>query len=174
MVREIRILGDPVLRRPGAPIGSVDDEVRGLIDDLFETMYAADGVGLAAPQVGISRRVCVIDVRDPEQPPLVLVDPDIVNLSEELEKAEEGCLSIPEMRDIVERPVRCMVTALDRDGNQLSLQAEGLLARAIQHEVDHLNGVLFIDRLSPLKRRMLLKKWRKEHASGASAPRVRP
>ncbi len=161
MVHEIRLMGDPVLRRKAEPAGAVDDAVRRLIDDLFQTMYDADGVGLAAPQVGEARRVLVVDVRDPEAPPLALVDPEIVDVDEALEKGEEGCLSIPGIRDIVERPAACTVRALNRDGEAVEVRAGGLLARALQHEIDHLDGVLFLDRLSPLKRRMLLKKWQK-------------
>jgi peptide deformylase len=160
-VREIRILGDPVLRTPAEPVAEVDDEVRQLIDDMLETMYDADGVGLAAPQVGVSRRVIVIDVREPDVAPFGLVNPVIVERADEVERGEEGCLSIPGLRDIVERSAKVVVEGLDRDGLPRRIEAEGLLARALQHEVDHLDGILFIDRISPLKRQMLLKRWQK-------------
>lgn len=160
-IREIRILGDPVLRARAEPVAVVDDDVRTLIDDMLETMYAADGVGLAAPQVGVGKRVIVVDVRDPDAPPFALVNPEIVEASEELDRGEEGCLSIPGLRDIVERPASVVVEGLDRDGKPRRIEATGLLARALQHEVDHLDGILFIDRVSPLKRQMLLNRWKK-------------
>ncbi|HEX6938739.1 MAG TPA: peptide deformylase [Longimicrobiales bacterium] len=160
-VREIRILGDPVLRTKAEPVAAVDDELRRLIDDMMETMYAADGVGLAAPQVGVGKRVIVVDVREPDTPAFALVNPVVVEASAAQERGEEGCLSIPGLKDIVERSAAVVVEGLDRDGNPRRIEAEGLLARALQHEVDHLDGVLFIDRLSPLKRQMLLKRWKK-------------
>ncbi len=160
-IREIRILGDPVLRARAEPVAVVDDDVRTLIDDMLETMYAADGVGLAAPQVGVGKRVIVVDVRDPDAPPFALVNPEIVQASEELDRGEEGCLSIPGLREIVERPASVVVEGLDRDGKPRRIEATGLLARALQHEVDHLDGILFIDRVSPLKRQMLLNRWKK-------------
>jgi peptide deformylase len=160
-VREVRLLGDPVLREPAAPVEELDDELRTLISDMFDTMYAQEGVGLAAPQVGLGHRIIVVDPREPEVEPFALVNPVIVELSEELEKGEEGCLSLPGLKDIVERPARCDVDGLDREGRPVHIAAEGLLARILQHEVDHLDGVLFIDRVSPLKRKMLLKRWQK-------------
>ncbi|MGH7476664.1 MAG: peptide deformylase [Longimicrobiales bacterium] len=161
MVREIRIFGDPVLRDSAQPVAAVDDELRSLITDMFETMYAAEGVGLAANQIGDLRRVIVVDIREPDQPPLALVNPELLEVSSELDRLEEGCLSIPGLREVVERPVRCRARGLDPQGREATIAAEGLLARALQHEIDHLNGVLFLDRVSPLKRRMLLKKWQK-------------
>lgn len=160
-VLDIRVLGDPILRRKAEPVAEVDDEVRRLLDDMLETMYAADGVGLAAPQVGIGRRITVIDIRDPEIGVLELINPEIEEVGGEVERSEEGCLSIPGLQEIVERPARVVVEALDRDGERRRIEGEGLLARALAHEVDHLDGVLFIDRVSPLKRQMLLKRWRK-------------
>jgi peptide deformylase len=160
-VREMRLLGDPVLREPAAPVEELDDELRTLISDMFDTMYAQEGVGLAAPQVGLGHRIIVVDPRDPEVEPFALVNPAIVEVSEETEKGEEGCLSLPGLKDIVERPARCVVDGLDREGRPVHIAAEGLLARILQHEVDHLDGVLFIDRVSPLKRKMLLKRWQK-------------
>jgi peptide deformylase len=160
-VREIRLLGDPVLRRKAEPVHDIDDELRALIDDMMETMYAADGVGLAAPQVGVGKRLIVVDVREPEAPPFALINPIVVEQGEETDRGEEGCLSIPGLKEIVERPARVVVEGLDPDGNPRRIEAEGLLARALQHEVDHLDGILFIDRVSPLKRQMLLKRWKK-------------
>jgi peptide deformylase len=160
-VREIRLLGDPVLRQKAEPVAEVDDEIRRLIADMFETMYDADGVGLAAPQVGVSLRVIVVDPRDESVPPFALVNPEIVERAEEVERGEEGCLSIPGLREIVERSARVVVEGLDRDGLPRRIEAEGLVARILQHEIDHLDGILFIDRLSPLKRQMLLRRWQK-------------
>jgi peptide deformylase len=160
-LHEIRILGDPVLRQEAEPVAVVDDEVRDLIDEMLETMYDADGVGLAAPQIGLSRRIIVVDVHEEEVPAFGLVNPVIVERSVEVERGEEGCLSIPGLKEIVERAARVVVEGLDRDGNPRRIEATGLLARALQHEVDHLDGLLFLDRVSPLKRQMLLKKWQK-------------
>lgn len=160
-VREIRILGDPVLRRKAEPVPVVDDEIRRLVEDMIETMYDADGVGLAAPQVGVSQRVIVVDTREPNVPKFALINPEIVERSDALDRGEEGCLSIPGLKDIVERPDRVVVEAKDASGQPVRIEAEGLLARVLQHEVDHLDGILFIDRVSPLKRQMLLKRWQK-------------
>jgi peptide deformylase len=162
MVREIRMLGDAVLREKAEPVEGVTAELRKLVSDMFETMYAAEGVGLAAPQIGLGIRVVVIDPHDEQTEPFALFNPDVVATGAELEKGEEGCLSIPGIRDIVERPSTCVVEALDREGEPVVIEAEGLLARILQHEVDHLNGVLFLDRLSPIKRRMALSRWKKE------------
>lgn len=161
-IHRIRLLGDPVLRAVAAPVPVVDDAVRRLVDDMFETMYAADGVGLAAPQIGVSQRIIVIDVHEPEIPPFGLVNPRIVQASAETARDEEGCLSIPGLRDVVERPARVVVEGLDVDGQLRRIDAGDLLARALQHEIDHLDGILFIDRLSPLKRKMLLSRWERQ------------
>src|SRR5512142_994471 len=155
-VREIRIMGDPVLRQKAEPLAAVSEETRQLIRDMFETMYEADGVGLAAPQVGVSQRVIVIDPHEQDVKPFGLVNPVIVEFAKDLERGEEGCLSIPGLKDIVERPAAVVVEGLDVDGKALRIEAKGLLARVLQHEVDHLDGVLFLDRLSPLKRNMAL------------------
>lgn len=160
MVHEIRLYGDPVLRTEAAHVEAVDDEVRQLIDDLVETMYGADGVGLAAPQIGVSLRVFVYDIRDPETEPGVLVNPEIVDTGGSF-RDEEGCLSLPGLTEIVERPERIVVRGLDGDGTPVEFEADGLLSRCIQHETDHLDGILFIDRVSALKRKMLLRKWQK-------------
>jgi peptide deformylase len=165
-VREVRLLGDAVLREKAAPVEAVTEEVRALIADMFETMYAEDGVGLAAPQIGISERILVIDTREEGSEPIAFVNPILRQESEETEKAEEGCLSLPGLNDVVERAARVVVDGLDRDGNPQKIEAEGLLSRALQHEIDHIDGILFIDRVSPLKRQMLLKKWKKAKAEG--------
>lgn len=157
----IEMLGSEVLRTPAEEVAEVDDELRRLIGDMFETMYKAEGVGLAAPQVGISRRVIVVDVHDDEVKPFALVNPRLVESSRETEKGEEGCLSIPGLSAAVERAAHVVVEGLDRDGNPLRVEGGGLLARCLQHEIDHLDGVLFIDRVGPLKRKMLLQKWKK-------------
>lgn len=156
----MRFLGDPVLREVCGEVESVDQETRALIDDLVETMYAADGIGLAAPQVGVPVRVFVYDVRDEDLEPGVLVNPRIVEATG-TQREVEGCLSIPGLEEVVERKERVVVEGLDRDGEPIRVEADGLLSRCLQHEQDHLEGVLFIDRVSPLKRRMLLKKWSK-------------
>ncbi|MFQ5889400.1 MAG: peptide deformylase [Gemmatimonadota bacterium] len=159
-VWEIRIFGDPVLREKCRAVESIDGEIRTLIDDLTDTMYAAEGVGLAAPQVGVPLRVFVYDVREPEARAGALVNPRIVERSGTA-KETEGCLSIPGLSEIVGRDARVVVEGLDRDGREVQIDAEGLLSRCLQHEIDHLDGILFIDHLSPLKRKMLLSKWAK-------------
>ena len=161
-IHEIRLLGDPVLRAKAAPVDVIDDDIRRLVDEMLATMYAADGVGLAAPQIGISQRIIVIDVREPEIPPFGLINPVIVETSAETDRDEEGCLSIPGLRDVVEHPARVVVEGMDPSGEPRRIEAGELLARALQHEVDHLDGILFIDRLSPLKRKMLLSKWERQ------------
>jgi peptide deformylase len=160
-IREVRLMGDPVLREEAAPEDKLTDELRALIADMFYTMYAEDGVGLAAPQVGLGHRIIVVDPREEDVKPFALVNPRVVSFSEEVDRAEEGCLSIPGLKEIVERPADVVVEGMDANGELLHIQAQGLLARILQHEVDHLNGVLFIDRVSPLKRKMLLSKWQK-------------
>jgi peptide deformylase len=160
-VRLLHLLGSPVLRQRAEPVTAVDDEIRRLVDDLFETMYAARGVGLAANQVGVARRVAVVDVGAETPEPLVLVNPVLVHRGEAKDTAEEGCLSIPELFGDVERAATVTVAALDRAGAPFRLEATGYRARAIQHEIDHLDGVLFIDHLSAVKRGLLLAKWRR-------------
>jgi peptide deformylase len=163
-IREIVLLGDPVLREPAREVESFDDELRSLVDDMFATMYHAEGIGLAAPQIGISRRILVVDIQDEDDPdaePIALVNPRIVAVSEGTDRAPEGCLSIPGLEEVVERPTVVEIHGFDPEGNEVRFEAEALYGRALQHEIDHLDGVLFLDRVSPLKRRMLLKKWRK-------------
>jgi len=162
-VREIVFLGDPVLREPTPDVEAFDDELKVLVDDLFATMAAAEGAGLAAPQVGVSRRVCVVDVRHVEgdHARIALVNPRVTEASSEREREPEGCLSIPGVTEVVNRPARVVVEGLTPEGEPVRVEAEGLYARALQHEIDHLDGVLFVDHLTPLKRRLLLKRYRK-------------
>ena len=164
-MREVRYLGDPVLREMCREVETIDDDIRALVDDLLETMYAEDGIGLAAPQIGVPLRVFVYDVREDEIAPGVLVNPRIVEATGK-QKEIEGCLSIPGLDEVVERSGQVVVEGLDRDGEPVRIEATGLLSRCLQHENDHLDGVLFIDRVSPLKRRMLLKKWSKTDEAG--------
>jgi peptide deformylase len=161
-------LPDPVLRKMSARVERVDDDLRRLADDMLETMYDAPGVGLAAVQVGIPRRLIVVDTsgKDEERSPLVLINPEILELGSDMRLHEEGCLSIPDVRVEIERPGALRVRYLDREGKQQELQAEGLLATAIQHEIDHLNGRLIIDFLSRLKRDIIVRKFKKQ-ARGA-------
>lgn len=165
-VREILLLGDPVLRAEADEVSAFDDDLRALVRDMFETMYHAEGIGLAAPQIGVSSRVIVLDLRreDQDDEPMALVNPRLVWASEETEKQPEGCLSIPTMEEVVERAASVRVEANTPEGETVTIQADELLARALQHEIDHLDGILFIDRVSALKRRMLLKKWKKVEA----------
>ena len=160
-VLRLHLLGSPLLRQKAAPVATVDDAVRRLVDDLFETMRAAKGVGLAANQVGVARRVAVVDVGESDPPPLVLINPRIVSRSTETETAEEGCLSIPEIFGEVERPQTVELEALDRDGRAYRATLSGFKARATQHEIDHLDGVLFLDHLRAVTRGLLLAKWKK-------------
>jgi peptide deformylase len=158
-VLRLHLLGSPVLRQHSAEVKVVNDDVRRLVDDMLETMDAAKGLGLAANQVGVARRVAVVDV-DGDR--FAMIDPRIVE-SEGRATAEEGCLSIPEIYADVTRPDRVVIEALDADGNLYRKDATGLKARAIQHEIDHLDGILFLDHLSLIKRQMLMAKWRREH-----------
>lgn len=160
-VRSLHLLGSPVLRQKAAAVARVDDEVRQLVDDLFETMRAARGVGLAANQVGVARRVAVVDIGEDDPPPLVLINPVIVESDKETETEEEGCLSIPDIFGDVKRAARVVVEALDKGGKPFRAEAHGYKARAIQHEIDHLDGILFLDHLSAVKRGLLLSKWKK-------------
>ncbi len=148
---------DPRLRNHGAAVEKVDDEIRKLIDDMIETMYEAPGIGLAATQVNVAKRVIVVDISEDKSDPLALVNPEIDERDGEVE-TEEGCLSVPGIYETVRRPERIRVTALDRDGKTIEIKAEGLLAVCIQHEVDHLDGRLFVDYLSRLKRQRIKKK----------------
>ena len=148
---------DPRLRRRADPVGTVDDRIRRLIDDMFETMYDAPGIGLAAPQVDVSKRVVTIDLSKDRSGQLCLVDPEIHWIGGEME-VDEGCLSVPDVFDVVKRAEMIRVTATDRDGQSREIEAEGLLAACIQHEIDHLDGRLFVDHLSRLKQRRIRKR----------------
>jgi peptide deformylase len=167
--REIVLLGDPILRQKAADVESFDDELRRLVQDMFMTMAAAEGAGLAAPQIGISQRILVAEVRGEEEKVerAALVNPTIVELGGEEDRAPEGCLSVPGVSEVVGRPYRVVVEGFDLSGELVRIEAEGLFGRVLQHEVDHLEGVLFFDRISPLKRRMLLKKYQKLRAEEA-------
>ena len=158
-ILDIRVLGDPILREETTPVEQVTDELRLLVRNMFETMYLAKGIGLAAPQVGRTERLTVIDVDDN---PLVVINPEILHVSAAKAKAEEGCLSIPDVYGDVERPAVVRVRAMNLEGKQFELEATELLARCFQHEIDHLHGKLFIDYLSVLRRRSALAKWTKE------------
>ncbi len=151
---------DPILKTRCKPVDVIDDAVRRLVDDMFHTMYAAPGVGLAAPQVGVATRVVVVDVaaKDAKPEPIALINPEIFWRSDETQVYEEGCLSLPELYADVERPARVKVRYLDRDGATRQIEGEGLLAVCLQHEIDHIDGVLFVDRISALKRNIILKK----------------
>lgn len=157
-LRTIHLLGSPVLREVATPVGTIDGEIRQLVEDLFDTMRADDGIGLAANQVGIAQRVAVAEVSD--EPSVILIDPVIVEREGKV-KGEEGCLSIPDIFGDVDRAQRVVVETTTLEGERIRVEATDLRARVIQHEIDHLDGVLFLDHLSPLKRRMLMKKWKK-------------
>ena len=151
---------DPRLKKKSAAVASVDDDTRRLMDDMLETMYEAPGIGLAAPQVGVLKRVIVLDIdrEDTKTGPLFMANPEIVEASDEDASYEEGCLSVPDHYSDVVRPARVTVRYLDRDGQKQELACEGLLATCVQHEIDHLDGILFIDHISALKRNMILRK----------------
>ena len=158
--RKIVIEPDPILRKESAPIEKVDNDLRKLLDDMLETMYAAPGIGLAAVQIGILKRLIVIDIsKDKEKKnPLFLINPEIVSKSKNTSMYEEGCLSLPGHFAEIERPSECQINFLDYNGKKKEITAKGLLSTCIQHEVDHLNGILFIDYLSKLKKDMIIKK----------------
>ena len=160
---EILEFPDPRLRTRAKPVAVVDDTVRRLVDDMFETMYKAPGVGLAATQVNVHRRVVVIDVSEDQSRPLVFINPAIEVLDQALCDYDEGCLSVPGFYETVSRPGHIRVRALDRDGQPFEIEPQGLLAVCIQHEVDHLNGKLFVDHISGLKRDRIRKKLEKKH-----------
>ena len=172
---DIITLPDRKLRAKSAPVERVDDAVRALMDSMLETMYAAPGIGLAAVQVNVPRRIVTIDVAQREDEsakpdPLFLINPEILWSSDEVQTAEEGCLSIPEYFAEVERPASVRVGYIDRDGKKQEIDAEGVLAVCLQHEIDHLDGKLFIDYLSKLKRDMVIKKFTKQARLGPKPP----
>jgi peptide deformylase len=162
-IREILVVPHPILKQVSQTVDRVDDDLRALMDDMLETMYAAPGIGLAAIQVGVPKRVIVMDLARPEEEkqPRYFVNPEIVWASEETAPYEEGCLSVPEIYDEVERPARVKLRYLNYQGERIEEDADGLYAVCIQHEMDHLNGVLFIDHLSRLKREQAVKKVKK-------------
>jgi peptide deformylase len=168
---EILEYPNPRLRKKAQPVQAVDDELRQAIEDMFETMYAASGIGLAATQVNIHQRLLVIDIADEDEQrnPLVFINPEIEVLDPEPHRHAEGCLSVPGYFEFVERPRKVRVKALDRDGEAFEMVAEGLLAVCIQHEVDHLDGKLFVDYLSVLKRQRIKTKLEKEQRQKESA-----
>ncbi|MBN4075072.1 MAG: peptide deformylase [SAR86 cluster bacterium] len=170
---EILEFPDPRLRKKALPVDKVDDALKQTIDDMFETMYAASGIGLAAIQVSIQKRLLIIDLADGEEgeepKPLVFINPEITVLDPTPYRHEEGCLSVPGYFEFVERPQKVLVNALNREGEAFEIEAEGLLAVCVQHEIDHLNGKLFVDYLSVLKRQRIKSKLEKEHKQNASA-----
>jgi peptide deformylase len=160
----ILIAPDARLKQKAKPLAGVDGRVAKLMDDMLETMYKAPGIGLAAPQIGILERLIVVDVSDHQKEaprPLVMVNPELIRVSDDLSVTQEGCLSIPDIYADVTRPAAVAVRYLDRNGEVQELEAEGLLSTCIQHEIDHLNGILFVDHLSALKRNMILRKMQK-------------
>ena len=165
--RKIVIEPDPILRKKSENLEKVDDELRALLDDMLDTMYAAPGIGLAAVQIGILKRLIVIDIsKDKEKKnPLFLINPEIISRSKKTSIYEEGCLSLPGHYAEIERPESCIVEYLNYDGKQSTLKADGILSTCLQHEIDHLNGVLFIDYLSKLKRNIMIKKVTKSSKS---------
>lgn len=169
-ILDLHLLGSPVLRQRGEEVRAVDAGIRQFIEDLFETMETAKGVGLAANQVGVARRVAVVGV---EQERLALINPVILS-AEGRSREEEGCLSVPDVFGEVERPERIVLEALDAEGKLYRREASGLLARAIQHEIDHLDGILFFDHLSALKRQLLVARWKKDHRGEGVIKSLRP
>jgi peptide deformylase len=168
-IRPIITLPERILRKTAKPVERVDAELRRLADDMLATMYDAPGIGLAAPQIGVSRRLIVMDPAKEEAPkvPLIMVNPEILDRSGELRVHEEGCLSIPDFTADVERPSRTRVAYIDLKGEPWEVELEGLWATIVQHEIDHLNGVLFIDYLSRLKRDMVVKRFAKSKRTSA-------
>jgi peptide deformylase len=166
-IREILTVPHPVLKQTSQPVEKVDDELRALMDDMLETMYDAPGIGLAAIQIGVPKRIIVMDLARPEEEkqPRFFVNPEILWASDETQPYEEGCLSVPEYYDEVERPARVKIRYMNYQGETVEEDAEGLYAVCIQHEMDHLNGVLFIDHLSRLKREQAVKKVKKLRAA---------
>ncbi len=157
MILPVKIYGSEILRRKALPVEDFDGNLKKLVEDMAETMYKAPGIGLAAPQVGVSKRVFVADISTPDKKDklYVLVNPEIVEFSEEKDKFEEGCLSIPGIYEDVVRPVAIKVKAQNLEGEDFTLSVEGLLARCFQHEIDHLNGILFVDRVSGFRKKLL-------------------
>jgi peptide deformylase len=168
-IRRILTIPDSILRKEAKPVERIDDDLRKLADDMLLTMYEAPGIGLAAPQIGISRRLIVMDPAKEDQPkaPIVMVNPEILDRSAELRVHEEGCLSIPDFTAEIERPAKTRVSYIDREGREQEMELEGIWSTLVQHEIDHLNGVLFIDYLSRLKRDMVVRKFTKQKRAEA-------
>ena len=173
-IKPLVILPDPLLRQVSKPVEHVDDSVRKFAGDMLETMYDAPGIGLAAIQVGEPRRIVVIDLakEDEEKAPFVFINPEIVLRSDDANVHEEGCLSIPDYYAEVERPASVTVEYLDREGNEQVIHADGMMATCLQHEIDHLNGVLFIDHISKLKRDMVVRRFKKLARDKPQPPRM--
>jgi peptide deformylase len=173
MVREILIWPDPILKQTAKPVAKVDDSIRTLVKDMFETMYAADGVGLAAPQVGVLQRVIVLDAtsRQPESKPLAMINPEIIAMEGET-TFTEACLSIPGEAEDVDRAAVVTVKFLDPNGEEQTLRCDGLLAIAVQHEADHLNGTVFVDHVSTLKREIIRKRMKRLKSEKDQRPSV--
>jgi peptide deformylase len=169
-VREILIIGDPILTQRSEPVDAITEEIVRLAQDMVETVHAAPGVGLAAPQVGVKKRVIVVDlsVGEHEDALYVLINPEIV-FKEGEAVGEEGCLSVPEIKEKVSRPYRVVVRGLDLEGRAVEIEGEDLLARAFCHEIDHLDGILFVEKLSALKRALIKKKFKKNAAAAKKA-----
>ncbi|HUI91261.1 MAG TPA: peptide deformylase [Chitinivibrionales bacterium] len=168
---EILLYGDPILRKKAKPVAVFDAKLRAFLDEMIETMKERDGVGLAAPQVGDSRRIVVIDATKGEAPAMVLVNPEFTFKSKELEEREEGCLSFPDIHLDIKRPAVVSVKAFDENGKEILIEkADGLLCRALQHEIDHCDGLLIIDQVSLLQRKLLSSKLKKISAAGPGRP----
>ncbi|MGB9596836.1 MAG: peptide deformylase [Candidatus Poribacteria bacterium] len=154
--------GNPVLRKVAEPVNEINDEIKKIVNDMLDTMYASEGVGIAAPQIGVSKRIIIIDTNpeDASVKPLIIINPEIVEASGEI-KEQEGCLSIPDVRSEVKRYEHVVVEGLDLEGNKIRVEGTDLLARALQHEIDHINGKLFIDHISKLKQQLIKNQLRK-------------
>ena len=163
-IKKIITIPNPILRKVSEPVKTVNIEIKKLLKDMLETMYEAPGIGLAAVQVGVLKRIIVIDIsqKDEKKKPLFIINPELTYKSDDLVSYEEGCLSIPNQFAEVKRPNKCNINYLDFEGNKKEIKAEGLLATCIQHEIDHLNGILFIDHLSKLKKDLIIKKAKKQ------------
>ena len=172
-LRTIRIQGDPVLTKVCRPIPEVTDRIRTLAEDMLETMYEANGVGLAAPQVGILKRMAVIDIGD-GQGPFIMINPEIIESSKDTSVYQEGCLSFPDQYSDVERPKSVTIRYLDEHGAEKTMEADEILATCLQHEIDHTNGVVFVDHISLMKRDMILRKLKKAKRLGMFEPQPEP
>lgn len=173
-VLEIKRYPEEVLKKRALPVENIDKELQRLIDNMIETMYAAPGIGLAAPQVGVSKRLIVVDVstKDAKYPLIVLINPETIE-ADSLIDSEEGCLSIPGYTSTIKRAGRIIVKGLDRDGRQVQIEGTGLLARALQHEIDHLDGILFVDRMSYIKKEFFKKRYLKRSMVSSQQSAVR-